>query len=220
MNTSKANVLDEMIDHLLEGICKMMDLTIFNHQEAIQALITNNKSLALECMEKDEIINLLEQSINNDVMLSIAKYQPVASDLRKLIGIMKVASDIERIGDYAKSIAKSVIVTERGLKVSNEKIEILKEMHNVFITLFKKAIEAFVNQDASEVYEIVKIDTKINDLVAKGLQFSKEDMVDDETIQDYLTMANIYRKIERAGDHSKNVCEIILYVQNGIRAEF
>lgn len=220
MYTSKANVLDEMIDHLLEGICKMMDLTILNHQEAIQALLTNNKQLALECMEKDEIINMLEQSINNDVMLSIARYQPVASDLRKLIGIMKVASDIERIGDYAKSIAKSVIVTERGLKVSDEKIEILKEMHNVFITLFKKAIEAFVNQDASEVYEIVKIDTKINDLVAKGLQFNKEDMVDDETIQDYLTMANIYRKIERAGDHSKNVCEIILYVQNGIRAEF
>jgi phosphate transport system protein len=220
MNTSKTYVLDEITNHLLEGIVKMMDATILNHQEAIEALITNNKHLALECIEKDEIVNLLEQSINNDVMISIAKYQPVAGDLRKLIGIMKVASDIERIGDYAKSIAKAVIVNDRELKVSDEKIELLKEMHNVFITLFKKAIEAFVRQDASEVYDIVKIDTKINNLVAEGLQFTKDDIVDDESIQDYLTIANIYRKIERAGDHSKNVCEIILYVQSGMRAEF
>lgn len=213
------NILDELYEELTLDIQKMSKKIIINHSNALEALLNNNNKKALSVIENDDVINQMEEMINQKVVIGIAKYQPVASDLRKLIGILKLSADIERIGDYAKSIAKVTITKKQNFTVSDEHIKIIKEMQDTFIHLFTETLVAFKNLDDASVYDIVKEDEKINDLLDTALDIDYTLLKTQEEFENYMLYINLLRKIERAGDHTKNICETIVYVTTGTRIE-
>lgn len=213
------SVLDDTYELIVADILKMSKYVSQNYNMALECLLDNDKDKAMHVYEQDEIVNQLEDKLNQQIVLAIARYQPVATDLRKLIGAIKLISDIERIGDYAKSMAKTVLIRNEGFVFTNSEVDILKKMHSTFIELFAHTMDAFVELEANKVYDIVKLDEQINELLntALSLQLSK---IDSQTyLEQYLMYINILRKIERAGDHTKNICEIIVYICNGTRLE-
>ncbi|MGL4382330.1 MAG: phosphate signaling complex PhoU family protein, partial [Bacilli bacterium] len=135
------NLLNDVFEELNKDIDKMARYIITNHNSALNALYEQNKKQALEVIEYDERINQIEENINNKVVIAIARYQPVAGDLRRLIGIMKLANDLERIGDYAKSIAKVIVVDDINFVLDDSKKIILDGVYLAFIKLFEKAIK-------------------------------------------------------------------------------
>lgn len=219
-NELTVSVLDELYESLVLDVINMAQKVIENHKMALTCLLENEKQLALTVYEQDEIINQLEDQLNQKIVLAIAKFQPVATDLRKLIGTMKLISDIERIGDYAKNMAKVVIINKKEFVLDKKDVELLVEMHENFISLFTNAIEAFKALDEKAVYEIVKIDEHINALLEKALAKQLSELDDQASLEYYLLYINLLRKIERAGDHTKNICELVVYICSGTRIEF
>lgn len=182
--------------------------------EAITALQSNDKVLALKVVERDEIINNIDHTINNSAISALSLQQPVARDLRLLIGGIKIATDLERIGDYAKNIGRFVIKGDEDMRDFQEGIF---EMASLFMTNFDLVIEALEEKDVKKAYEAAQQD----DLLDQGFKTIVDHYADmSETHIFPLQLAEILRNIERAGDHSKNICEQVIYIANGQRVDF
>lgn len=182
--------------------------------EAITALQSNDKVLALKVVERDEIINNIDHTINNSAISALSLQQPVARDLRLLIGGIKIATDLERIGDYAKNIGRFVIKGDEDMRDFQEGIF---EMASLFMTNFDLVIEALEEKDVKKAYEAAQQD----DLLDQGFKTIVDRYADmSETHIFPLQLAEILRNIERAGDHSKNICEQVIYIANGQRVDF
>ncbi len=182
--------------------------------EAITALQSNDKVLALKVVERDEIINNIDHTINNSAISALSLQQPVARDLRLLIGGIKIATDLERIGDYAKNIGRFVIKGDEDMRDFQEGIF---EMASLFMTNFDLVIEALEEKDVKKAYEAAQQD----DLLDQGFKTIVDRYADmSETHIFPLQLAEILRNIERAGDHSKNICEQVIYIVNGQRVDF
>lgn len=182
--------------------------------EAITALQSNDKVLALKVVERDEVINNIDHTINNSAISALSLQQPVARDLRLLIGGIKIATDLERIGDYAKNIGRFVIKGDEDMRDFQEGIF---EMASLFMTNFDLVIEALEEKDVKKAYEAAQQD----DLLDQGFKTIVDRYADmSETHIFPLQLAEILRNIERAGDHSKNICEQVIYIVNGQRVDF
>lgn len=182
--------------------------------EAITALQSNDKVLALKVVERDEVINNIDHTINNSAISALSLQQPVARDLRLLIGGIKIATDLERIGDYAKNIGRFVIKGDEDMRDFQEGIF---EMASLFMTNFDLVIEALEEKDVKKAYEAAQQD----DLLDQGFKTIVDRYADmSETHIFPLQLAEILRNIERAGDHSKNICEQVIYIANGQRVDF
>ncbi|QIK57654.1 phosphate signaling complex protein PhoU [Erysipelothrix sp. HDW6A] len=182
--------------------------------EAITALQSNDKVLALKVVERDEIINNIDHTINNSAISALSLQQPVARDLRLLIGGIKIATDLERIGDYAKNIGRFVIKGDEDMRSFQEGIF---EMASIFMTNFDLVLEALEEKDVKKAYEAAQQD----DLLDQGFKTIVDRYADmSETHIFPLQLAEILRNIERAGDHSKNICEQVIYIVNGQRVDF
>lgn len=212
--------LDEAYNKLNKKVEKMMQLTITNHKNSVEALVKQDAKLALKCIENDEIINNLEEQINYEVLVAIAKFQPVATDLRKLIGLVKVATDIERIADYSKTISKAAILNCDQTFMSDEFIKNVSKISKVFIDMFKRTINTFIELDISEIHEIVAMDLKINNLVLETLKANPFKLIDESNVETYMLLMGVIRNLERAGDHTKNICESIVFIESGLRVEY
>lgn len=182
--------------------------------EAVTALQSNDKVLALKVVERDEIINNIDHTINNSAISALSLQQPVARDLRLLIGGIKIATDLERIGDYAKNIGRFVIKGDEDMRSFQEGIF---EMASIFMTNFDLVLEALEEKDVKKAYEAAQQD----DLLDQGFKTIVDRYADMSETQIFpLQLAEILRNIERAGDHSKNICEQVIYIVNGQRVDF
>lgn len=182
--------------------------------DAVNALQTNDKTLALKVVEKDEYINNMDHTINNSAISALSLQQPVARDLRLIIGGIKIATDLERIGDYAKNIGRFVIKGESDMREFNDGIF---EMATIFLNNFDMVIEALQEKDIKMAYDAAQQD----DLLDQGFKTIVDRYAEMSKNQVFpMQLAEILRNIERAGDHSKNICEQVIYIVNGQRVDF
>ena len=180
---------------------------------SLQALKTMDKATALKVIEQDENINYSDRAINNFAIETIMLQQPVAKDLRLLIGGIKVATDLERIGDYAKNISRYVIMET---KYNHEDAKLIEGITTIFLSNFTHVIEALENLDDKAAYQAASLDGELDKAfkdVIKLFENQSEKQLD-------IHLINVLRNIERAGDHSKNICEQIIYVVKGEHIDF
>jgi len=199
---------------LEEKLGEMVRLTDEVIVQAYQALKEQDLDSAIKVIEKDNTIDELEKEINQMAIWLMAKEQPVARDLRRIIGIVKISSDIERIADYAINMAKSTLII--GERESLLYLTELEPMKDVSLEMLHKSFQAFVEEDialAKEVGELDdQVDAKSRENYAKLTSYLSEHP--EETNQ-IVQLLFINRYLERTADHITNVAESAAYLIKG-----
>lgn len=205
--------------NLKELQTKLMDLGNIAKialERSIVALEEKDVDTALAIIEGDQKADDLEEEINDLAILTIAKQQPVATDLRRIIVAIKIASDLERIADFAVNVAKSTI------RIGNEPlikpIHHIKEMHAITSEMIQLTLESFVEEDVAKAKKIADMDDKVDDLygetIVELLTLNKEK---PEFTAQITQLSFICRYLERAADHSTNIAEGVFYLVKGRR---
>ncbi|MFC4320780.1 phosphate signaling complex protein PhoU [Litchfieldia salsa] len=205
---------DNELKQLKSNLMEMVLLSQKAIEDSIQALIDQDENKANEIIANDLKINEFDEKINHTIIQLIAQQQPVASDLRKIIAALKISSDVERIGDLAVNIAKSILHIGNGPLV--KPIVEIPKMANISLGMLTDVIEAFNKEDVNLAKETAMIDDQVDELYGKLLKELLELMtVHPESLQQITQLAFICRNIERLGDHTTNIAEHIIFMVKG-----
>ena len=178
-------------------------------ENAFNALRNNDDDLANSVASREKRVNALELKIDSDIEDFIALYNPVAVDLRFALAMLKINNNLERIGDYADSIARFVArnnLTEEDKQLFN--VLELKEMYDQVLHMFSTTHKALENSDASLAKSVIDKDDLLDSLNQKALDKLAEYAKNNPSaIRFCLEIAAILRKLERTGDHIINLAE-------------
>ncbi|WP_424349882.1 phosphate signaling complex protein PhoU [Latilactobacillus sp. 5-91] len=183
--------------------------------KSVKAFINHDKQLAREVIADDHKINERETDLERKSFELIALQQPVSTDLRIIVTIMKASSDLERMGDHAVSIAKSTIRVKGNTRVPDIEKDIA-DMADKVKQMVEEVLDAYVKEDRRRAITIAEEDTAINayseniyDDCVKEMQRDSETVVGS---MDYMLVASY---LERIGDYVTNICEWIVYLRTG-----
>lgn len=169
---------------------------------------------ALTILDNDEHINRMEDEVNDRVILLIAKQQPVATDLRRLMVLVKIAADMERIGDYACNIAKETIRIGKDEHI--EPIGLLDDMRIKTIKMLKQVLDAFTNENMDEAKNIAKLDDEVDEMYGHIIRTLLNAGVNNPAQLSQVTQLSfVCRYLERSADHATNIAERLLYLLKG-----
>ncbi len=183
---------------------------------AVEALTTGNVTLAEQVVADDHRVNALEVQIDEDCAHIIARRQPAAQDLRMIMTVVKMITDLERIGDEAQKIArmtKLIYVSERPGQPRFTEIKLAAGMA---IEMLKKSLDAFARLDVAAAAGVVKQDRQLDDQFQAILrQLITFMMEDPRTISTSIEILFVAKALERIGDHAKNMSEYVVYLVKG-----
>lgn len=196
-------------------LIEMSDLVYEQIVGAFSVLDTHDKEKALNIIEKDYLVNSLESQVMNQTVEILGRMQPLAKDLRLLIGGIRIANDLERIGDYAKSIAKYVMRFE---PLGEKTLSAVNHLNNYLSHFLYDAFQLLQESHDHNAYEIAGLDDHLDSLF-KGVLYR---LVDDRELapEAIIQITGVLRNIERAGDHAKNICEASIYIDTGEFVDF
>lgn len=210
--------IDKELDTMEENVLKMGQKVVRMHEKVVQALNSPNKEIELEIVQSDDIINHLEEEINDQAQTVLALLSPVATDLRKVIAGIKIASDLERIGDYAKNIADYVI--KKGPAEPPFVGEQAEAIGRLFLAMLDAAMDAYQKEDVAQAYRIPQQDEQINDQFAELSGQIETAVMQGMQMEHVVPLVAMLRNFERAGDHTKNICEHLIYQVKGQHIDF
>jgi len=218
MNESQhlSSQFDEDLSRLRTHVLQMGGLVETQVSAAIDAYTTGEVASVKSIVETDRKVNELEKAIDDDCAHIIAKRQPTASDLRLVLGISKIVTDLERAGDEAKKIAKGVRrIYENGHLPGQYGVGI-RHLAEAALVMIRRALDAFARLDTPQAADVIKADTDV-DAEFKSIirQLITHMMEDPRTITTSIDIIWIARAIERIGDHAKNISEQVVYVVEG-----
>ncbi|MBT8472493.1 MAG: phosphate signaling complex protein PhoU [Marinicaulis sp.] len=212
--TSFNDVMDELSDELVH----MGQLVRKQLKGALKALETRNADLAKRIRKNDKQVDAINDDIEERVMNILALRQPVAVDLRETIAALKIARELERIGDLARNTAKrsKVILEEEPIKGMDE----IAKMGEVAIKIVEDVMAAYQARDVEKAIAVWNADEEIDDYCNTVFtQLLSGMMVDNSNINACTQMTFVAKNLERVGDHATNVAETIHYVLTGDRID-
>ncbi|OMG53568.1 phosphate transport system regulatory protein PhoU [Azonexus hydrophilus] len=207
---------DEDLGRLRTHVLQMGGLVETQISAAIDAYTTGEVASVKTIVETDRKVNDLEKAIDDDCAHIIAKRQPTASDLRLVLGISKIVTDLERAGDEAKKIAKGVRrIYEAGHMPAQYGVGI-RHLAEAALTMVRQALDAFARLDGTLAVSVIRADADV-DVEFKSIirQLITHMMEDPRTITTSIDIISISRAIERIGDHAKNISEQVIFVVEG-----
>jgi len=214
--------LSTQFDAELSDICtrvlEMGGIAESQVAQAIYALTNFNGEIASQVLAREEQVNQLEIVIDRDLSSIIARRQPTARDLRLLIAVSKTIANLERVGDEAARIARTVqrllnagVSSRLRLPVGDLEFE-----SELAIRQLRKALDAFARLDVESALDVLKhddqIDREFEGLMRKLITYMMED---PRTISASIDLIFVAKSIERVGDHAKNLAEGIIYIVKG-----
>lgn len=183
--------------------------------KSVKAFINHDKELAHSVIENDVAINNREAELEKKCFELIALQQPVTSDLRKIITVMKACADLERMGDHAVSISKSTIRVKGNKRDPKIEAEIA-DLSEIVKKRVEEVLEAYLQYDVTKAREIAQKDHHIDVAAHSITEKSIEDMKRSSDLvigaADYILVASY---LERIGDYVTNICEWIVYHETG-----
>ncbi|WP_251516817.1 MULTISPECIES: phosphate signaling complex protein PhoU [Staphylococcus] len=201
------------LDDLVKDL-RRLGLYVYQHiSYALQSLSEEDRNYARQTIERDKVINALETDINEKVIMLITKQQPIATDLRLMMASLKIASDLERIGDNAASIAK---IRLRAKITDHYVLTRLNTMGKLALLMLKDMRDAVKHNDITLIKEIIERDKDIDDLY-KNIVNTTYLIDNDPFVAGQAHLAA--RHLERVGDHIGNVAENIYFFITGERYE-
>ena len=206
---------DEELNHLQNMIAEMGGLAELQLARAVNALVKYDAEAATEIVETDQRIDALESGIDDFAVRMIAKRQPMASDLRTIITGLKVAANLERIGDYAKNIAKRTVTISAtpGLRGP---IATVARMAELVQDMIKNALDAYIAEDADKADDVCARDQEVDQMHSALFRELLTYMMEDpRNITPCTHLLFIAKNVERIGDHATNVAEQVHYMVHG-----
>jgi phosphate transport system protein len=180
-------------------------------EQSIRSLEESNLDLAKEVIQQDQLVDELNQKIEKRCTELLVLQQPMAKDLRMIIGILKIGIDLERIGDLAVDIARVTIQLRDKAHIA--KLEYIPRMADIARKMLAQAIEALKDNDADLARQTTKWDYEIDGLYVKARDSLLKIVIENpKFIDDAISLLMVNRQIERAGDHICNICEAIVYM--------
>ncbi|MFT5121561.1 MAG: phosphate transport system protein [Kiritimatiellia bacterium] len=201
------------LNELNEALAQMARAVSTNLQLAFKGLIERDTDVCNQVLADDDEIDQLQMTIDNEGMKILTLFQPVASDLRRVVSIMKVANDLERVGDQAANMAKRARKMNRTDALDER--ELLAELHEKAVKQLEDSVQAFAKGDTVGAVEILKRDAELNTLCKQvSKQLTQRLETDPANAKGYLHLAFMARFLERIGDHAKNICEDAVYMES------
>ena len=206
---------DEDLDHIQQLVRDMGDLSGSMVGAAIRALLVSDNALAQRIISDDAIMDARQRELDDRAITLIAKRQPMAQDLRAVVGAIRMAGDLERIGDLAKNIAKRVSAVSHGATPRNLSHGI-DAMSELVLSQVQGVIELYAARDAAGLKALrsddEKIDVKYTAVFRELLTYMMEDPRNITACTHLLFCA---KNLERIGDHVTNIAENAYYVVTG-----
>ncbi len=207
--------LDIELQHLKADTIKMWTLVNLQLVKAKESLLNLDKDLARQVILSEKRVNASELKLDLDCENIFALFNPVAVDLRFVLAVLKINSNLERTGDIAESIAKFVINIDSNFDLKLLEITRVVEMFEAAIQMMNETMEAFDSENtliARKIFQqdelLDEINNKANAVVAEYIKSHTEN------IEPALYLLSVIRKLERVGDQSKNMAEeIIFYIE-------
>lgn len=184
-------------------------------RDGMEALATGNNDLVEQVRKREKEVNRLEVEIDERIILLIARNQPTAVDLRLLLSISKMLTDMERCGDEAEKIAKVAQRLHEGQPDYEPAVE-LRHMSGLVGTLIRNALDAFAREDPLSAASVVRADKEVDKEWKASLRQIITYMIEDpRTISNSIDLIFIARALERIGDHAKNMAERVIFLVHG-----
>ena len=206
---------DKDLEALGRKIAEMGGIAEKMVSDSMDALSTLNIDLAKQVIEVDYRLDNLQREIEENAILTIARRQPMAVDLREIVAAIRVSGDLERVGDLAKNIAK------RSLKIGVESrlpraIVGIKHMNDFATELMKDVLDAYAQRDANRAREVWERDVDLDALEDSVFRDLLTHMMEDpRNISFCAHMLFCSKNIERIGDHATNIAETVVYLVTG-----
>jgi phosphate transport system protein len=205
---------DEDLNQLRATICEMGGLAEHAISESMRALVQRDTNAAIRVVEEDKRIDALEAEVEKNAVQLIALRAPMADDLRDVVAALKIAGVVERIGDYAKNIAKRVHILDEVGKI--EPLALLPEMARIASEMVHNALDAFVARDEAKAIAVWErdqaVDNFYNSIFRTSLTFMMEN---PHNITPATHLLFIAKNLERIGDHATNVAEMVYFAATG-----
>ena len=214
MSAHTVKAFDDDIDQLRATICEMGGLAENAITESMRALIQRDSQAALRVVENDRKIDALETDVERSAVQLIALRAPMADDLRDVIAALKIAGVVERIGDYAKNIAKRVHVIEESPNI--EPLSLLPEMARMAGEMVHNVLDAFAARDAEKAFAVCERDRALDDFYNSIFRTLLTFMMESpQNITPATHLLFIAKNLERIGDHATNVAEMVYFAATG-----
>lgn len=206
---------DRDLEAVQAMIMKMGGLVETALADAAKALETQDEALAEQVRRGDRAIDALEEAVNAECARLIALRAPIATDLRTVLTVMKIASSLERCGDYAKNLAKRALVLGTMAPIPGAAGAIRRMARQVSVQL-KDALDAFVSRDVGLAAEVRLRDQEVDQMYnALFREFLTHMMEDTRNISACMHLHFIAKNIERVGDHATTIAEQVIYLATG-----
>ena len=210
-----ARAFDADLQELARKIAEMGSLAERQLTNAFEALAKRDTKLASSIIAADDQVDALQQDIEEKAVLTIARRQPMAVDLREIVGALRISNDLERIGDLAENVAKRVVLLTGESRI-NEVMLQLQRMQQLVLDQLKHVLDSYARHDVTEALGVWRKDEEVdalnNSLFRELLTYMMEDPHNISFCTHLLFCA---KNIERIGDHTTNIAESVYYIVQG-----
>lgn len=206
--------LQRDIDRIKENVLKMSQHAQRALQDCIKAYLENNRQLAYAIILRDHHIDEKEKEIDRLCLEFLVRQQPVAGPLRFAYSTIRINLEIERIGDYAESIARQILKLHKSPNYQLK--DQITELANLSIDMFQDSIQAFIMQDVEQARKAIEVEITVDALRTElNNQLIKMLKENDCSFDSAAPLMTIIRKFERVSDQARNICNEILYMCTG-----
>ena len=201
----------EELDALLARLLEMGGVAEERVRAVVQGLVTRDAALIDRVMHGDEPINQLHIEVDNRCFTLLALYQPMATDLRAIVAVVKINTDLERVGDLAVNIAEAArrYITHPPVK----KLIDIPLMSDIAQGMLRDALDAFVRRDMRLAQDVLNADDRVDGLKTQVFRDLLTYMLQDQTtVEPALDLILISRHVERIADHATNIAEDVIFM--------
>ena len=212
-HTTKA--FDSDLQELTRTTAEMGGLAERQIAEAIEALTTRDSERAWRVINTDAAIDKLQRAIEERAVETIARRQPVAVDLRQVVGILRIANELERIGDLAKNIGKRIIAIN-GADMPRRLLLGVSHMANLMLAQLRDVLDSFARRDAAKAVDVWTRDQDVDRLYTSLFRELILGMMENPVMVTFgIHLLFCTKNLERMGDHATNIAEVVYYMVNG-----
>ena len=213
-HTSKQ--FDADLEDIRSRVLQMGGLVEIQLTAAIEGLSTGSEEIISRVIDTERRVNNYEKEIDDACVHGVARRQPAASDLRLIMAVSKIVTDLERIGDEAEKVARMARqIYGRGALTIPRSIDV-RQTGNKAAMMLRRVLDAMARLDADEAEKVIAegtlIDTEFRAIMRQLITYMMED---PRTITTALDIVWIAKSIERVGDHAENIAEQVIYIVNG-----
>ncbi|WP_159946219.1 phosphate signaling complex protein PhoU [Rhizobium sp. 18065] len=218
-STHILSAFDDELKYLMRRISEMGGMAEQMVAESVRALVNTDGALAQKVISDDVVMDATEREIGDKAIVMIARRQPMAADLREIIGALRIASDLERVGDLGKSNCKRVMAVQSS-GIPRKLARGIEHLSDLALAQLKEVLDVYTTRSAEKAKSIrdrdEEIDSMYTSLFRELLTYMMEDPRNITSCTHLLFCA---KNIERIGDHATNIAETIYYMTTGAQPE-